>query len=272
MTESVQVDIDDVPPDTKVTTGGLMDLVSARYPRDRYALFFDVPDNVGTNQHRRADAIAIGCWGSVGRLIEGFELKSSRSDWLREVGHVTKADPFIERCDKWWLVTSSPTIAKLEEIPACWGWMAATKGGLRVQKPAVQLPQDGKTIHRLFAIGLLRKMQDSLMDEPTVVQRLKEAREVREADIAAKVQAGITRANREAIEIRDKVDKFERESGIKLDDWRMGNVGKLVRAFANLHREGDAYERIDTTLERAQQSFESMIDRIKEARAGLADE
>jgi hypothetical protein len=271
MNSSVQLDIDDVAPHEKVTTGGLMDLLSKRYPRDRYALFFDVPDNVGTNQHRRADAIAIGCWGSVGRLIEGFELKASRADWLREVSHVTKADPFIERCDKWWLVTSSPTIARLEEIPACWGWMAATKGGLRVQKPAVQLPQDAKTIHRLFAIGLLRKMQDSLLDEPTVLQRLKEAREVREVEIAEKVRQGITRANREAIEIKDKVQKFERESGIKLDDWRMGNVGKLVRAFANLHRDGDAYGRIDTTLERAQQTFETMIQRIREARQELAE-
>src|ERR1700734_3267187 len=96
-------------PEAKLTTAALQDLLAAKYPRDRYALFFDVPDNVGTNQRRRADAIAVGCWNSVGHLVEGFELKVSRSDWLREVASVNKADPFIERCDRWWLVTSSPT-------------------------------------------------------------------------------------------------------------------------------------------------------------------
>ena len=81
-------------------------------------------------------------WGSSGRLIQGYEVKASRSDWLRELKQTEKSDPFTSRCDRWWLITGSQDIAKLEEIPACWGWMSATAHGLRVQKPAPDLGRE----------------------------------------------------------------------------------------------------------------------------------
>lgn len=136
----------------KLSTPALEELLRAKYPRDRYALFFDVPDAVSLDQRRRIDALAVGIWRSVGRHIEGFELKASRSDWLRELKHVDKADPFVALCDFFWLVTADSTIAKLDEIPACWGWIAATKNGLRIQRPASRLPGTGdRSIGRLSA-------------------------------------------------------------------------------------------------------------------------
>lgn len=268
---SAQVDIEDVTePESKLKTADLQALLAAKYPKDRYALFFDVPDNVGTNAHRRADAIVVGCWASVGRLIEGFELKVSRGDWLKEVSQVNKADPFIERCDKWWLVTGSPTIAKLDEIPACWGWMAATKSGLRVQRPATKLPTDDTKIHRLFAIGLFRKMQGDLLSSPEVVHAIKEVRANNEKEIEDRVRQATQRNERRATEAVAKLEKFEKESGIDLDDWRLGNIAPLIRAIADLSY-GNGMEAVAKEFERQETALTELLDGVRKVRQGLKE-
>lgn len=141
-----------------LTAGDVNQMLWNKYTeKGEYVVLFDVPNIVGIRQERRCDAIAIGMWGSTGRLIHGFEVKVSRGDWLREVKDVSKADPFIEQCDRWWLVTGDLSVAKPEEIPAAWGWMNATKTGLRIQRPAQPLPQDETRIRRLWAFALIRR-------------------------------------------------------------------------------------------------------------------
>jgi hypothetical protein len=154
--DAAQLELPEDGPETKVTTAAIVERLQSKYGREQYAVFFDVGDAIGTKYRRRADAVAVGFWGSTGRLIEGFEIKQSRADWLREVKAVAKADPFLELVDKWWLVAPDGT-AKAEELPACWGWMTATKHGLRVQRPAALLPSAGGKIDRLFALELFRK-------------------------------------------------------------------------------------------------------------------
>lgn len=253
-----------------MTTEELQELLAARYPSDRYALFFDVPDKVGTNQRRRADAIAIGCWNSVGHLVEGFEMKVSRSDWLREVKQVQKADPFIERCDKWWLVTADASIAKEDEIPACWGWMAATKSGLRVQRPAQRLPQDDSKIDRMFAIGLFRKMQGDMLASPEVRRVLKSAADVRDAEIEKQVIWRTERNTRRINELTQRIEKFETSSGLKLDDWRLGDVGKLARVIADMSADEGFNDAVDKQLDKQERSLSELVERIKDARAAIS--
>jgi hypothetical protein len=257
----------------EVNTPTLQAMLAEKYPRDRYALFFDVPDNVGTNQHRRADAIAIGCWRSVGHLIDGFELKISRSDWLREVASVTKADPFVERCDRWWLVTSSTTIAKAEEIPACWGWMAVTKGGLRVQKPAPRLPQpDADRVHRLFMVGILRKLQEDLTKAPEVAQILEAARAKREEEIEQRVKWRTQHQGDQLTKLQARVAKFETDSGLKIDDWRLGNVAKLAKVMDDLSSGGAAaWDKVATTLEHQENTLGHLIECVRLARAEIRE-
>lgn len=256
----------------KITTGDLMDKLVEKYPRDRYALFFDVPDAVGTNQQRRADAIAIGCWRSVGHSIDGFELKISRSDWLREVQLVAKADPFIERCDRWWLVTSSPDIAKLEEIPACWGWMALTKGGLRVQRPAPRLPTEAKTIDRLFAIGILRKLQEDLTKAPEVAQIMSTAQAKMAERIDQEVKWRTERNQRRVDELQAKVTKFEAESGLKIDDWRLGNVAKLAKAIDDMSTYGGAHwTKVAETLSQQENTLRHLLECVQFAREQVGE-
>jgi hypothetical protein len=259
----------DEKPAERLSTPALENLLRTRYPRDRYALFFNVPDAVGLDANRRIDAVAFGMWRSAGRRIEGFELKISRGDWLREVKDVAKADPFLEVCDFFWLVTADSSIAKAEEIPACWGWLAATKTGLRVQRPASRLPGCGEAVPRRFVLGVLRKMQDDLIKSPEVAthieERIKEVTSRRDRD----VEYATSRIQRDFDELKKRVDTFEQQSGISLESWRMRDAGKIVRQLHELGY-GRGLGEVPHLLEGHENALRITLDKVREVRAALA--
>lgn len=226
-----------------ITSADLCRMIESKFAGDgSHLALFDVPDNVGLNSKRRADAIVIGNWGSTGRLVHGFEIKITRSDWLRELKHVDKADPFIARCDRWWLVTADDKLAKADEIPALWGWMTATKTGLRIQKAATIIPQSPDTLHKLFALGLIRKAYErstgDVMSNPMVTSEIERIR----ADHARRINETVARQSqamkRDLDEYKRQAEKFEADSGMKLTDWRLGNVGKLALAIHDMYADG----------------------------------
>ncbi len=267
MGESAQLEIPDPPNDAKITTGDVMERLAAQYARDEYVVLFDIGDAVGTKYRRRADAIVIGCWQSTGRHIEGFEIKVSRGDWLREVKAVEKADPFLNLVDKWWLVCPDG-VAKAEEVPACWGWKTLTKHGFRVQRPATLLPNADRDINRLFALELLRKSFRCQLDAPEVRAALKAASEIKEATITQRVSSEVSQQRHDGERLRERVEKFEKTSGLKLDDWRLGDVGKDAKAIAKLHDEG--YGSAASRLEQHERVLETLLEDTREARAALA--
>lgn len=104
------------------------------------ALFEEVNDGVGFRGTGWLDVVTMGLWPSHGLELQGYEIKTSRSDWLREIKQPEKSSKFYARLDRFWLVTW-PSVAKLEEIPSGWGWMEAVfdekgAGSLVVRKAA----------------------------------------------------------------------------------------------------------------------------------------
>lgn len=239
--------------------------LALRYPPNAWAVFFDVPDNVGVNSRRRADALAFGLWKSVGHVIEGFEFKASRSDWLRELKDVTKADPFIERCDRWWLVTTDAAIAKLEELPACWGWLSLTKSGLRVQKPAPRLREWSGTMDKLFALGVLRKAAEPQTSEELerAVSENRRQFEERVEETAQRRAEFITRENKR---LAEKVAGFEAKIGMSLSDWQCEHVAKIAVELAKLSYGADGLDAIDAELAAKQRTLEKLLECLKLAR------
>lgn len=213
------------------TTGDVNQMLWNKFTeKGEHVFLFDVPNVVGLRQERRCDGVAIGMWESTGRLIQGFEVKVSRSDWLREVKDVTKADHFIEQCERWWLVTGDISVAKPEEIPEAWGWMNATKTGLRIQRPARQLREKEPHIKRGWAFALIRRAAErGDINAPEVQAILRKHREENDRSAKEKIEREIARSAPKLFELQKKVDEFEKASGMKLDDWRLGNVGKLAR-------------------------------------------
>lgn len=264
-----QVDIDDAPVE-KISTPTLEGMLRAKFDRQQYALLFDVPDAVSLAQKRRIDAIAFGLWASGGQEIQGFELKVSRSDWLRELKQVDKADPFIALCDRFWLVTADNKIAKAEEIPACWGWMSATRAGLRVQRPAQRLPGCGDAVPRSFVLGVMRKLQDDLLGSPDVRavidERIKVVQALRQSDIEFATK-NLKRERDEALKV---VKDFEELSGINLNSWRWGNVGEIVKGLKELGY-GDGVNRVPRLLEEQENVLRATLKQLSAVRERLAE-
>lgn len=251
------------------TTAQVNQLLWNKYTdRGEYVLLFDVPNIVGHRQERRCDAVALGMWQQNGRLIHGFEIKVSRSDWLREVRDVGKADPFIEQCDRWWLVTGDLSVAKPEEIPEAWGWMNATKTGLRIQRPAKSLPQHETLMKRLWAFALIRRAADRNDPASSEFQAaLEKQRAEIERRAEERIKSEIARSAPAFELLRAQVDEFEKASGMKLNDWRLGNVGKLARKLTAIGADG--YLSFQSQLDIQIRELEDLLKRTREAREAV---
>lgn len=113
-------------------TAALRLALRSKYAAPEWLLFEEISlDGMG-----RVDGVAINCWSSSGFEIHGFELKASRSDWLREMKRMEKSARAFDFCHRWWLVTA-PGVALPDEIPTGWGWYQLNaKDQLRKMRPA----------------------------------------------------------------------------------------------------------------------------------------
>lgn len=111
-------------------------LVRVRYAEPEWLVVDECGAKLG---RRRVDLLAVNLWTSRGYAIEGFEAKTDRRDWLRELKDPAKADESMFRfCDRWYLV-ALPDVAREDEIPEPWGWLEAKHGKLFTRKKAPKL-------------------------------------------------------------------------------------------------------------------------------------
>ena len=105
----------------------------ARYSAPDYAFLREIDAGA-----RRVDAVAVKLGGRT--EIHGFEIKTSRNDWLRETKDVLKADDRLGYFDFWWLAVSDKTVIRPDELPEHWGLLVLQKDGrMRTSKAAVLL-------------------------------------------------------------------------------------------------------------------------------------
>jgi hypothetical protein len=158
----------------KVTERNMLDALRRRYTTeygngDRWIRAEHVRNGTGfygydtlsgrcTGALRTADFVALDGWESKKHVIHGHEVKVSRSDWFTELKDPEKAEAFRPYCDYWWLVTSSPLVAKVEELPAGWGLITmTTSGALRMVKQARKIER--KPMPWPMMVGLARAIQ-----------------------------------------------------------------------------------------------------------------
>lgn len=121
------------------TSTDLENRLAAKYRSDSAEILFGVRNDAGFNANRTADAIAVGLWPSTGCSLEGFEIKVSRGDWLRELKDGSKSAAFLEHMDFWWLVAPRE-IVNDDELPPTWGLMVPHGDSLRVARQAKRNP------------------------------------------------------------------------------------------------------------------------------------
>ena len=243
------------------------DLLRKRYPSQAWALLWEVGDATGSRHSRWADALAMGLWPSHGLNLHGFEIKVSRSDWLRELKDPSKSEAIAQYCDHWWLVTADDVMAKKDEIPPNWGWLAPKRGALRVMVPAK--PLQPKPLGREFLAALLRSaVKPVLRAESAELAKAVQTAVQRDSETLQRINQTLT--EKLATLTKQLID-FERFSGLTISEatfrWNQHEAKKLgqtVRDVLNgvYDRDRTAMEKIATTAEDVAQRVRQLLSEV----------
>jgi hypothetical protein len=242
----------------------LVQRIKERYAMPEYATLA----NVGTPSGTYADAVAINLWRSRGYEVIGFEVKSARSDWLREKKDPQKAEACAAYCNTFWIVANEGVV-KLDELPLGWGLMEPQGKGLVTRQKAKPLDHK-RDLTVPFMVNLIRRA----LEKGEMTEELNAARE-------AGRQVGIElgrKANEpsQMISLREENERwkklaadFKERTGIELSAW--SSAEKLAR----LWRLVDRTEWVQRGIEHAILNFESAAKQGKqilaEFRAGVGD-
>lgn len=106
-----------------------------------------------------ADFLVLDTWGNYGpehqrHPLLGFEVKISRSDYLREIKDLAKSEPFRDICAEWYMVVSDPKIVR-DDLPDRWGLLIAQGDGLRCVRKSATNPNPSPMPRGLIA-GFMR--------------------------------------------------------------------------------------------------------------------
>ncbi len=148
-----------------MTAEDLHALLRLRFPLPEFALFRQVCE-AGTGGARYMDALAMNLFRSRGMEVHGFEIKVTRSDWLRELKDPAKADPLARFCDRYWIVApegAKRPLIPTSELPPTWGLLVPRAGTLYAQVPAPK--REAEPLSRGFVATILRRaVDDGSMD------------------------------------------------------------------------------------------------------------
>jgi hypothetical protein len=197
-----------------------------RYAPPTWAFIPQVRNGTGFQRlPRTADALAMALWPSRGLELIGFEIKTSRSDWLAELKNAEKAESIFAFCDRWYLVGAGPIIQP-GELPAGWGYIAVGDKGCKIEAEAER--RKGKDVDRLFLAAILRRQMEATVPKSEIEAELIKAREDGKQQAADKVKWNAEETQR----LREHVAAFEKASGLSISDgWRYTGqeVGRAVK-------------------------------------------
>lgn len=227
-------------------------------------------------ENRRADAMAVGLWDSRGQLVEGFELKSNREDWLREYEDHQKAEPCMAMCDHFWLVTN-PGVVEMRELPPKWGLLlsAGRRRHLVVAKEAPTLREDvSHPVSREVIAGFLRRVQIIGVEDREAIRKAgyENGRASVEHD-HEDLEVRLERAEREARQHDEAYQAFLDKAGMGFWSWRptaehLALFGEIAAAI----KEGErGIGRILSDLEQGQKLATNVADRLRSAVSKIGD-
>lgn len=128
----------------KATEAELLLLLERRYAKSgnggsgEYAFLTHVRNDGGFNASRTFDAVTVSLWPSRGYAIDVFEVKVSRSDWVRELKDPAKSEAAWSIGDRFWICATAGVVDP-DELPHGWGLIEAhgakiTDEGLKGRK------------------------------------------------------------------------------------------------------------------------------------------
>lgn len=212
-------------------TADLVALIRRRHEGPGWQVFTELANGTGGRAKRRADALAMAMWPSLGYEVHGYEIKISRGDVRRELQDVAKSDAVGKYCDFWWLVISDPTIIDGLIVPAGWGILTPRDRVLRVVRPAKK--RKALALDRTFVAAMIRSAISHWVPRETHNAEIKRAVENERAH-------GGDETKRDLERLRRMVADFEATSGITISGWRhAATVGKAVEILLQIMNSAD---------------------------------
>lgn len=194
-----------------ISTDQVRMLMRKRYPAPEWAFMEEVAPATGGGRGY-ADAIAMNLYQSRGHAVHGFEIKTSRSDWLRELKQPDKAEAIFKFCDYWWIVAPRGVV-KEGELPPTWGLIDAREATLLTAVAAPKLTAVPLT--RGFFASIMRRSHETLEARARSLVRIEldEARRRQQEDIERQVRD----RTRQATETEKHVAEFMEATGLPFD-------------------------------------------------------
>lgn len=212
---------------------GLWSALRKRYAAPEYAWFEEMRNGTGFSrkQDRTADAMAFGTWPSRGLLLHGFEVKVSRSDWLREKKQPEKSVELQRFCDHWWLVTTEGCVLDASEVPVTWGWLEWNGKKLVTKREAPLL--EAQPLDRPMLASILRRAAD--LEALKVEERANELAKERIDELIASNQVDRREWQKERQTLSDERNNFVRllnqisdACGVEWAERRSGQWAKVA--------------------------------------------
>ncbi|MEU4576156.1 hypothetical protein [Nonomuraea sp. NPDC023979] len=228
-----------------------------------------LPEVTAPGSNRRCDLLRVGVWQSRGLSIDVHELKTSRSDWLRELDNPAKAEAWWPYSSRFWIV-APPKLIQPEELPTGWGLMEPPTGAGRrrfkmVVKPAERAP---KLTMQLLAELLGRAANMYAADLQRM--RIDHSNELFQQKQRLRAEAGQTRLDPRTQETLEILDKLEAAMGMRLTIWRHGGddtvtVEQFAAAFADFARKHVALQRRAEDLAQVEKRLQRALATAQEA-------
>lgn len=213
---------------------------------EAWAFVTHVRNAAGFDASRTVDAIAMALWPSRGLVLNGFEVKVSRSDWLRELKKPAKAEQFARLVDFWWLAVADDKVVQDGELPEGWGLLVARGSKLFCVREA-------KALHDLTPVNRREAALPEAFGRSFLASMLRAACRVAEAGPAEIEEArelqrqqsehrwtGEVAALKSLLEQHEAAENaFARATGLAYGAWTLANeeraaqVGRAVQMVLN---------------------------------------
>lgn len=221
----------------KVTAPDIRHALVKTYAPPSHRVFFEVSNDTGHKAKRWIDAVAIGIWPSTGHEIIGIEIKVSRSDWLRELKEPAKAQELMRFCTRWYLACPAGLV-KPDELPATWGMMTLTKGGLmRDVVKAKLLSPEPLTVG--FMSACLRN--SNAVDMELISRMVEERVSAREKSFEETIEREVKRRQQDVAQRTKEAEKVaavvKAITGQEIRSWSF-DATKLAAAYLFLEKSG----------------------------------
>lgn len=245
-----------------VSTEEMRGAMRRQWKAPAHAILWEVGDATGARHSRLADAVIMGLWPSRGIDLEGVEIKTYRSDWLRELGNPAKAETIARYCDFWW-VHAAPDVVKAEELPAGWGLRIYDGRIWTTPVPAVR--RQAEPISREFLAALLRRSDQ--MNEKEA-RRVADELLVKEREtIERRIEQQVQERTRLSASLANVADEFEKATGLNIADLsKWGAATYAARMTAALMRQDlhNPYSGLEYLVKQLRQTADAASDAMRE--------